>query len=135
MFSSDCILLGSMFWGLWRYNYGANNYYQAYITKLTATHLDFVLKLHSRYTRRYRRTDQVLIVDIVPKMKNVSINSSVIARERSDLPARYRSGTVLGFRSPTLASVKFDDGKTKLVLSKYIRLVKRPRFCGKTGNG
>ena len=118
-----------MFWGLWRYNYGANNYYRVYITKLTATHLDFVLKLDNRYTRSYRRTDPVLILDTVSKMKDISINSHVIALQRSDLPGRYRSGTVLGYPSPTVASVKFDDGETKLVLLEYIRLVKRPRFC------
>ena len=118
-----------MFWGLWKYNKDANNYYKAYITKLNATHLEFVLKIGKQYTRSYRRTEPVLILDTVPKMKDISINSSVIAFQIANEPDRYRSGTVVGFPSATSVSVKFDDDKTSLVLLKYLRLVKRPRFC------
>ena len=125
----DCILVGSMFWGLWKYNTGANNYYKGYITKLTATHLDFVLQLHNRLTRSYWRNDSVLILDTVPKLEDISIKSSVIARQHSHLPERYRSGNVVGFPRASLVSVKFDDGETRSVLLKHLRLVNRPRFC------
>ena len=128
-FSSDCILVGSMFWGLWKYNKGANSYYKTYITKLTATHLDFVLQFDNRLTRSYRRNDPVLILDTVPKMEDISINSPVIARQHSILPDRYRSGIVVGLPSASLVSVKFDDGETRFILVKHLRLVNRPRFC------
>jgi len=123
----DCILVGSMFWGLWRHNKDAFNYYKAHITKLTATRLDLVFKIGSQYTRTYPRTESVLILDTIPKLKDISINSSVIAK--SNIPERYRSGTVTHFPSETSVFVKFDDGKTKLVLFEDLRLVKRPRFC------
>ena len=127
---SDCIRVGSMFWGLWKYNHGANNYYKAYITKLTATHLDFTLLVNNVQTGSYLRNDPVLILDTVPEMKDISINSSVIARQHSRLPDRYRSGIVEGFsRASSLVSVKFDDGDILWVLLKHLRLVNRPRFC------
>ena len=116
-----------MFWGLWQHNHGAFNYYKAYITKLTATHLELVFKIGQQYRRSYRRAESVLILDTVPKLRDISINSLVIAK--SDLPERYRSGTVVGFRSESLVSVEFDDGVTSLVLLEDLRLVKRPRFC------
>ena len=129
-FSSDCILVGLMIWGLWSYRRGANHYYKAYITKLTDTHLDFVLQIGAQYKRSYQRTDQVLILDTIPTIKDISINSTVIARQHPNtLPDRYRSGIVVGFPSASSASVKFDDGETRMVLLKYLRLVKRPRFC------
>lgn len=127
--SSDCILVGSMFWGLWKYNHGADNYYKAYITKLTATHLHFVLKIGNQYSRIYRRNESVLILDAVPSMKDMSFNSSVIAFQGTDDPKRYRSGIVVGFPSAASVSVKFDDGKTSDVVLQDLRLVKRPRFC------
>ena len=129
-FTADCILVGSMFWGFWRYNNGAKSYYKAYITKLTATHLDFVLQFDNRLTRSYRRIDPVLILDTVPKLNDISINSLVIARQHSHLPKRYRSGIVVGFPGESLVSVKFDDGETASdVLLEHLRLVNRPRFC------
>ena len=118
-----------MFWGLWKYNKGANNYYKGYITKLTATHLDFVLQYDNRLSRDHRRNDLVLILDAVPEMKDISFNSSVIARQHTHLPKRYRTGNVVGFPSSSLVSVKFDDGETHSVLLKHLRLVNRPRFC------
>ena len=89
-----------MFWGFWKYNKGANSYYKTYITKLTATHLDSSLQFDNRLTRSYRRNDPVLILDTVPKLKDISINSSVIARQHSRLPDRYRgfSQSVFGVR-------------------------------------
>ena len=62
-------------------------------------------------------------------MKDISINSSVIARQHGRLPDRYRSGIVEGPPSATLVSVKFDDGETLFVLLKHLRLVNRPGFC------
>ena len=116
-----------MFWALWKHNKGAFNYYKAHITKLTATRLDLVFKIGSQYTRSYPRTESVLILDTIPELKDISINSSVIAK--SSIAERYRSGTVLGFPSATSVFVKFDDGETKEVLFEDLRLVKRPRFC------
>ena len=118
-----------MFWGFWKYNKGAHSYYKTYITKLIATHLDSSLQFDNRLTRSYRRNDPVLILDTVSKMKDISINSSVIARQHSILPDRYRSGFVVGFPSASLVSVKFDDGETRSILLKHLRLVNRPRFC------
>ena len=119
-----------MFWGLWSYKHGANNYYKAYITKLTATHLDFVLQIGAQYKRSHQRTEQVLILDTIPTVKDISINSTVIARQHPNTVSdRYRSGIVVGFPSAFSASVTFDDGQTRMVLLKYLRLVKRPRFC------
>lgn len=126
-FFSDCILVGSMFWGLWRHNKGAFNYYKAHITKMTATRLGIVLATDRQYKTSHPRTESVLILDTVPKLKDISINSSVIAK--SNIPDRYRSGTVLVIPSSTSVSVKFDDGETKLVLLEDLRLVKRPHFC------
>ena len=71
----------------------------------------------------------MLILDTVPQIKDISINSSVIARQHSHLPDRYRSGIVVGFPSASSVSVKFDDGETHSVLLKHLRLVNRPRFC------
>ena len=127
LFSSDCILVGSVFWGLWSHNHDADSYYKVHITKLTATRLNFVLTLGRQYKKSYPRTETVLILDTIPKLKDFVINSSVIAK--SNIAERYRSGTVLGFPNPTSVSVKFDDGKTKVVLLEDLRLVKRPRFC------
>ena len=70
----------------------------------------------------------MLILDTVPKIKDISINSSVIARQHGRLPDRYRSSIVEGLPSATLVSVKFDDSETHSVQLKHIRLVNRPRF-------
>lgn len=71
----------------------------------------------------------MLILDKVPKLKDISFNSPVIALYKEDRPDWYRSGIVLGFPSAASASVQFDDGKVSLVSLEYLRLVKRPRFC------
>ena len=76
----------------------------------------------------------MLILDTVPKRKDISFNSSVIALQSSDLPGRYRSGIVVGFPGTASASVQFDDGKTSSVLLKDLRLEKRPRFCVNIAN-
>lgn len=71
----------------------------------------------------------MLILDKVPEIKDISINSSVIARQDRRLSNRYRSGIVVGFLSASWVSVKFDDGETLSVLLQHLRLVNRPRFC------
>jgi len=89
-----------------------------------------VLQIGAQYKRRYQRTEPVLILDTIPTIKDISINSTVIARQHpKDEPDRYRSGIVVGFPSAASASVKFDDDETHEVPFKYLRLVKRPRFC------
>ncbi|KAL9989294.1 hypothetical protein ACROYT_G003828 [Oculina patagonica] len=107
--TSDCILVGSMVWGLWAHNDNAFNYYPAYVTKLNATHVDFVLILGADYTRSYNRTEQVLIVNEIPKQTDISVNTTVIAQHRSDKKEWYRSGTIVGFPGDMFASVRFDD--------------------------
>jgi len=118
-----------MFWGLWKYNHGADNYYKVYITKLNVTHVDFVLAINKQQTRSYRRTQEVLILDTIRKQKDIPVNSSVIALHRYDKPEWYRSGTVVKFSGTAFASVKFDDNTTNWVRFENLRLVKRPRFC------
>ena len=115
-----------MFWGLWKYSHGADNYYKVYITKLNVTHVDFVLAINNQKTRSYRRTQEVLILDTIRKQRDIPVNSSVIALHR---PEWYRSGTVVKFSGTAFASVKFDDNSTKWVRFENLRLVKRPRFC------
>ncbi len=123
-------MLGSMVWGLWAYNKDAFNYYPAYVTKLTATHVNFVLILGAKFTRSYNRTEQVLIVDEIPKQKDISVNTAVIAQHRSDKPEWHRSGTIVGIPGDRFVSVRFDDGKIQnWVKLDNIRIVKRPRFC------
>ncbi|XP_078348103.1 sushi, von Willebrand factor type A, EGF and pentraxin domain-containing protein 1-like isoform X1 [Oculina patagonica] len=126
----DCVLVGSMFWGMWAFNKDAFNYYRAYITKMSDTHVDFALKFDKRLTRSYKRTEPVLIIDKVPSMEDITVNSPVIAEHRTDQPRWYRSGTVKGTSGSAFVSVEFDDGKlTKWVRLENLRLVKRPRFC------
>ena len=127
-FCIECVLVGSLFWGLWAYNLEAFNYYRAYITKLNGTHVDFVLEINSKKTRSYRRTEPVLIIDKIPEMKEVSVNARVIAVQTKKF--WYRTGNVTGISGPSFVSVRFDDGKRRrLVPLNEIRLVKRPRFC------
>ena len=130
LFSLECILVGSLFWGLWAYNKKAFNYYRAYITKITGTHVDFVLEINSKQTRSYRRTEPVLIIDKIPEMKEVSVNARVIAVQNTAHKEWYRTGNVTRIVGTSLVSVRFDDGKPrKWVPLNELRLVKRPRFC------
>ena len=117
-----------MFWGYWAYNKDAGNYWRAYITKLNATHFDFALKINAEQTRSYRRTDQVLIIDEIPSIIDISPNSRVIANQFSN-PEWYRTGTAISTLGDSIVEVKFDDGETKWVRLERVRLVSRPRFC------
>ena len=129
-FLLDCVLVGSMYWGLWVDYTNPLNYYRAYITKLNDTHVDFVLEINKQQTRNYRRTEPVLIIDDkISDMKNVAVNATVIAQHRRDHPEWYQTGTVIGTWGTSFVTVKFDDGVTKWVRLENLRLVKRPRFC------
>lgn len=111
-------------------NLNATNYYRARITRINSTHVDFALLLNNKQTRSYRRTDQVLIIDKVPSIGDVSHNSSVIANQfnKSDL-RWYRTGQANHTSGDSFVFVNFDDGKGKLVPLERVRLVSRPRFC------
>ena len=128
-FVVDCILVGSRFWGYWRDNRKAINYFRAYITKLNATHFDFALKMNKNLTRSYRRTQQKLIVDRKPSITDISPNSPVIANHFFSNPEWYRTGTAIGTSGDSMVIVKFNNGKTKRVPLERVRLVSRPRFC------
>ena len=127
-FCSECILVGSSFWGLWTHRDNSYNYYQAFITKLNDTHLDFALKVNNRQTRSYKRTDPVLIIDKIPEMKDITVNSQVIALYRPYIPERYRVGKVT-YTSRASVHVTFHDGQRRWVTLQQLRLVRRPRFC------
>ena len=63
-------------------------------------------------------------------MKEISVNSSVIAVHRSDKPEWFRAGNVTGTNERlSLVHVKFKNGDQKWVQLNQLRLVKRPKFC------
>ena len=128
-FRLECILVGSRFWGLWAYKNKSFNYYKAYITKITGTHVDFVLEFNRDKKRSYNRTESVLIIDKIPEMKEVSVNSRVIAVHISARKDWYRSGTVRRISGPNYVLVQFDDDRQRWVPLNELRLVKRPGFC------
>lgn len=130
VFCLDCILVGSLFWGLWTRKDSSHNYYKAYITKVNVTHLDFALEFDKAYTRSYNRTDQVLITDESVEVKDISVNSRVIAVHRPNRSEWYRTGTItLVSSTKRLVQVKFDDGLHTWVPLEQVRLVKRPVYC------
>ena len=119
-----------MFWGYWKVNLNATNYWRAYITKLNATHFDFALKTNKEQTRSYRRTEQKLIIDKKPLITEISPNLPVIANQWfSSSPEWYRTGIAIGTSGDSIVRVKFDDGETKGVPLERVRLVSRPSFC------
>ena len=117
-----------MFWVYWAYNINADNYWRAYITKLSATHFYFALQLDKNLKGSYRRTDQVLIIDKKPSITDISPNMTVIANQFSN-PGWYRTGTAIRTSGTSFVKVKFDDGKEKWVRIELVRLISRPRFC------
>ena len=118
-----------MFWGFWKRNLNADNYWKASITKINATHFDFALVNDKKLTRSYRRTDQKLIIDKVPSIKDLLPNPPVIANQRVDWPGWYRTGNVTGTSGGSSVQVQFDDGKEKWVPVGRVRLLSYPRLC------
>jgi len=126
----DCILVGSEVWGFWRFNIDSFNYFKANIIKLNATHVDFALQVNKDQTRSYKRNDPVLVVDRIPKIKDISVNSQVIAVHKPGRNEWYRNGTVTGTDGSSFVSVKFHDGQQRHGIPlNELRLVNRPRVC------
>ncbi|CAH3037426.1 unnamed protein product [Pocillopora meandrina] len=123
-----CVRVGAVFWGFWNNNRKADNYWKASITRITATHFDFALLNNNKQTRRYRRTDQKLIIDKVPFIGNLLPNSSVIANQFVH-PGWYRTGKVIGTSGGSLVHVQFDDSEIKWVPLGRVRLLSYPGFC------
>ena len=117
-----------MFWGFWKNNKKADNYWKVSITGINATHLDFALLNNNKQTRSYRRTDQKLIIDKVPSIGDLLPNSSVIAHQFAH-PGWYRTGKVIGTSGSSLVYVHFDDGEKKWVPLGRVRLLFYPGFC------
>lgn len=120
--SSVCFQVGEIFWGLWAWNKGANNYYRAKITRITPTRVDFALVNNGEQKRSYPRTDEV------PSIGDVPPNSPVIANQFSDRKW-YRTGYTTGPFNDFYVYVRFDDGEEKVVPLRRVRLVSRPLFC------
>ena len=119
-----------MFWGLWSRNDNSLNYYKAFITRITASRIDFLLKINNAERRSYKRTEPVLVIDKISDMKEISVNSSVIAVHRPDMPEWYRAGNVTGTNEPlSIVTVRFKNGDQKWARLNQLRLVKRPKFC------
>ena len=97
---------------------------------MNVTHLDFALEFDKAYTRSYNRTDQVLITDEVVEIKDISVNSRVIAVHKPRMTEWYRTGTItLVSSTERFVLVKFDDGQQRWVPIEQVRLVKRPVYC------
>ena len=131
-FFLDCILLGSMFWGLWTKRENSSNYYMAFISRINSTHIEFILQVDNNKNRTYNRLDPVLIINRIPEKQEISVNAPVIAVHKPTKPDWYRTGTVKNMvsdRSKFKVEVKFDNGDSRSVPLTEIRLVKRPRFC------
>ncbi|XP_068726391.1 sushi, von Willebrand factor type A, EGF and pentraxin domain-containing protein 1-like [Montipora capricornis] len=130
----DCIHVGSVVWGLWERNLALSmlHYYLAYITKLNATHVDFVLDYYvdKALTRSYNRTEPVLVIDKIPEMKDISVGSRVIGVHRETHKEWYQTGTVTSIPDSRYVSVRFDRGVTRRWIPlDELRLLRRPRFC------
>ena len=117
-----------MFWGFWKTNLNADNYWKASITRINKTHFDFALVNDKKLTRCYRRTDQKLIIDKVPSIGNLLPNLPVIANQFV-YPGWYRSGKVIGTSGGSWVHVQFDDGEKKWVPLGRVRLRSYPGFC------
>ena len=80
--------------------------------------------------RSYKRTEPVLVIDKISDMKEISVNSPVIAVHRPDMPEWFRAGNVTGTNERlSVATVRFKNGDHKWVPLNQLRLVKRPKFC------
>ena len=118
-----------MFWGFWKTNLNADNYWKASITTINATHFHFALVDDNKKTRSYRRTDQKLIIDKVPFLEDLLPNPPVIANQRVDRPGWYRTGNVTGTSGDSLVHVQFDDGEKKWIPLERVRLLSYPVLC------
>ena len=119
-----------MVWGLWVRKDNSLNYYKAFITRITASHIDFLLEINNKQRRSYKRTEPVLVIDKISDMKEISVNSSVIAVHRPDKPEWFRAGNVTGTNERlSFVTVRFKNGDQKWVPPNQLRLVKRPKFC------
>jgi len=129
-FPLDCILIGAEVWGLWSKRDNSLNYYKANIIKLNATHINFALQVNNRKTRIYKRGDPVLVIDKIPEIKDISVNSRVIAVHKPGRNEWYRAGTVIGTDGSSSVSVMFKNGQRRdRVPLNELRLVNRPRVC------
>ena len=80
--------------------------------------------------RSYKRTEPVLVIDKIPEMKEISVNSSVIAVHKPSMQEWYRAGNVTGTNERlSLVHVRFKNGDQRWVPLNQIRSVKRPKFC------
>jgi len=126
----DCIFVGSEVWGLWSKRENSLDYYKANIIKLNATHVDFALQVNKDQTRSYKRSDPVLVIDKIPEIKDISVNSQVIAVHKPDMKEWYRAGTVTRIFYSSFVSVMFVNGdQRRWVPLNELRLVNRPRVC------
>ena len=72
----------------------------------------------------------MLVIDKISDMKEISVNSSVIAVHKHSMLEWYRAGNVTGTNERlSLVHVRFKNGDQRLVPLKELRLVKRPKFC------
>ena len=128
----DCIHVGSVVYGLWERKGDSSNFYVVYITQVNATHVDFVLHFshadRKLLTRSYNRSEPVLVVDKIPKMSDVSVESRVIGVHKETHKEWYQAGTVIR-TNYHFAYVRFDSGKERRVPQRELRLQRRPRFC------
>ena len=71
----------------------------------------------------------MLVIDKIPEMKDISVNSQVIAVHVPRMKEWYRAGTVTG-TDGSFVSVKFKNGQRRdRVPLNELRLVNRPRVC------
>ena len=63
-------------------------------------------------------------------MKEMSVNSSVIAVHKPSMPEWYRTGNVTGINvRSSFVYIRFKNGDKKWVPLNELRLMKRPKFC------
>ena len=72
----------------------------------------------------------MLVIDKIPEMKEISVNSSVIAVHKRFFGEWYRAGNVAGTNERlSLVYVRFKNVSQRWVPLNKLRLVKRPKFC------
>ena len=89
------------------------------------------MEYNNDFKRVYKRIDPVLIIDKEPEKREISVNTSVIAVHKPEMPEWYRTGIVMNTTTSEMGefSVRFDNGDLRLVPLQQLRLIKRPRFC------